>query len=234
MERDIARMRDHVIICGWGRVGRAAAGYLSRSGADLVIVDRDANRLADSPHRTVNGDVGDDETLQRAGISRARALVAALDTDAENLYLTLSSRALHPQLVIIARARTESSVDKLIRAGASRVVNPQRIGGYRMGGFALQPHAVEFLDLIMHDGPLEFRLEEVTVQAGSTLAARPLADTLAAQGTGALLLALRHRDGRFTANPPPATVLEPGGVLIAVGTQEQLAELRAAATNPAS
>jgi voltage-gated potassium channel len=137
MERTIARLRDHVIICGWGRVGRASAAHLAAAGQSVVVVDRDPARLEDVPHPYVLGDIGTDDVLVAAGIQRARALVAALADDADNVYATLSARALRPDLVIIARARSEGSMPKLYRAGADEVVNPQLIGGLRMASFAL-------------------------------------------------------------------------------------------------
>ncbi len=139
MERNIARMTGHTVVCGWGRVGRAVGGYLAGQDADVVVVDLDPERAAAAGHLALAGDVTDDDVLRKAGIMRARALVAAINTDAENVYVTLSARALRPDLVIIARARTEASEPKLLRAGATRVVNPQRIGGQRIAAAALQP-----------------------------------------------------------------------------------------------
>lgn len=138
MEREIDRMHGHVIICGWGRVGRASAAHLVANGTTVVVIDRDATRLEGLPHPFVLGDIGNDDVLLAAGIARARALVAALADDADNVYATLSARALRPELVIIARARSEGSMAKLYRAGADEVVNPQLIGGRRMAGFALE------------------------------------------------------------------------------------------------
>src|SRR5687768_16755307 len=129
MERGIASLHPHVIVCGWGRVGRALTEYVARAGQDVVVIDRDAERLSGTPYLTVQGDVTEDSVLMQAGIDRARVLVAAVTSDADNLYVTLSSRALRPDLVIIARARTDAAEPKLERAGANRVVNPQRIGG---------------------------------------------------------------------------------------------------------
>lgn len=228
MERTIAKMTGHTIVCGWGRVGRAVGGYLAGQGADVVVVDADPARIATIPHPALVGDVTDDEVLRRAGLMRAGALVAAINTDAENVYITLSARALRPDLVIVARARTEESESKLLRAGATRVVNPQRIGGQRIAAAALQPYVVEFLDVVMHDGGLEFRLEEVAISADSWLAGRRLSEANLGE-IGALVLALRDRDGMFVANPPMHTPLESGYVLIAIGTQPQLSALEQAA-----
>jgi len=225
MDRQIAKLEDHVIICGWGRVGRAISRYVTNSGRSVVVVDRDPERIATVPYPSVLGDVADDSVLARAGIERARVLVAALETDADNLYVTLSGRSLRPDLFIIARARTEFSEPKLQRAGANRVVNPQRIGGERMAAFALQPHVAEFLDVVMHDGSLEFRLEEVAVPPGSPLAGATLRDAHVRDRTGALVLALREENGSFTTNPSPETIICPGNILIAIGTSTQLAAL---------
>ena len=229
MERTIAKMTGHTIVCGWGRVGRAVGSYLAGQGADVVVVDADAERISAIPHAALVGDVTDDEVLRRAGLMRASALVAAINTDAENVYVTLSARALRPDLVIVARARTEDSEPKLMRAGATRVVNPQRIGGQRIAAAALQPNVVEFLDVVMHDGALEFRLEEVSISPGSRLAGRSLDEADLDDTTGALVLAIRDGDGVFVANPPVHTPLEAGYVLIAIGTQPQLSALGRAA-----
>jgi voltage-gated potassium channel len=227
MDRAIAQMTGHVIICGWGRVGRASARYLSATGQQVVVVDRDAGRLAGIGYPTVLGDVTDDEVLETAGIKRARALIAALDTDADNVYGTLSARALRPDLVIIARARTEASKSKLIRAGANRAVNPQLIGGRRMAAFALQPDVAEFLDVVMHDESLEFRIEQVELGADSPLVGRTVGDVGLVEHTGVLLLAIRSADTReFQANPGQDVKLVDGDVLIAVGTPAQFVAVR--------
>ena len=232
MERQIARMADHVIVCGFGRVGRNLAHYVTSAGQDVVVVDNDPDRAAaaEGSAHVVRGDATSDEVLKEAGIERARVLVTALTTDADNLFVTLTARSLRPDLFIVARARIESSEAKLAQAGADRVVNPQGIGGARMAAFVLQPHVAEFLDVVMHDGSLEFRLEEVRVPPGSPLAGRSLRDAQIRDSTGALILALRESGGEFTTNPPPETVLEAGQILIAIGTEAQLKGLAVAAS----
>lgn len=226
MDRAIGRMSGHVIICGWGRVGRASAQYLASMGHRVVVIDRDPERLADIGHAHVVGDVTDDAVLKEAGIDRAAALIAALETDADNVYVTLSSRALRPGLVIIARARNEESKSKLLRAGADRAVNPQRIGGRRMAAFALQPEVTEFLDVVMHDETLEFQIEQVDITPGSPLAGRTVREAALRDTTGVLLLAVRTDAGRFVADPPPETRLEAPATLIAFGTPGQFEALR--------
>ena len=224
MDRKIADLHDHVIVCGWGRVGRAIAKEIG-DAAPIVVLDRDAARLADSPHLWLAGDVTDDAVLLGAGLQRARALVAALDTDAGNLFVTLSARALRPDLFIVSRVRVDESVEKLMRAGADRVVNPQSIGGSRMAAFVLQPHVTEFLDVVMHDRDIEFRLEEVTVPPASSVVGRTLRESHIRDLTGALVLALRDSAGEFVSNPAPEQRIAAGDVLIAIGTSAELVEL---------
>ena len=225
MERDIARMSGHVIVCGWGRVGREVAQFLSSARREVVVVDRDPDRLAEVPYASVHGDVTEDATLQQAGIDRAATLVAALDTDADNLFVTVAAKSMRPDLQIIARARNESSEPKLLRAGADRVVNPQQLGGDRMASFVTQPHVVDFIDVVMHDGTLEFRLEELDVSPSSPLSGSTLRSAQIRDRTGALVLAIRHPDGAFVTNPSPEHVIAAGDVLISVGTAEQLSAL---------
>jgi voltage-gated potassium channel len=226
MDRQISRMTGHTIICGCGRVGSASVQYLSSLGKPIVVVDRDPGRLQDLEHPTVLGDVTDDRILEAAGIARASALISAVDTDASNIYVTLSSRALGPDLVIIARAHTEESKSKLLRAGANRAVNPQLIGGRRMAAFALQPHVSEFLDVVMHDETLDYRIEEVEITTMSPLVGRSLADAALREATGALLLAIQSATGEFIANPTADTYLDPHTILIALGTSTQLDAVR--------
>jgi voltage-gated potassium channel len=229
MDKVIEAMTGHVIICGYGRVGRAAAEFLAAGGHEVVVVDSDATRLAQlGPGLTYHlcGDVTDDAVLRNAGIERARALIAALDTDADTVYVTLSARAIRPDLVIIARARTTDSKTKMMLAGASRAINPQRIGGRRMAGFALQPEVAEFLDVVMHDEDLDFRIEQIRVREGSSLVGRSLGELALQERTGALLLAIRRGVGEpFEPHPPADVVVPPGAVLIALGTQGELDEL---------
>lgn len=225
MDQRIAAMRGHVIICGHGRVGRSAREYLVANGYDVVVVDKDPQRVegleTDVAH--IVGDVTDDAVLREAGIEHARALVAALETDADTVYLTLSARAMCPDLTIVARARTTDSKNKLVLAGATRAVNPQRIGGRRMAVFALQPDVAEFLEVVMHDEDVDFRIEQVPVLPGSALAGRTVGELGVRERTGALLLALRRAaDQPLEPNPAPGTPVPPGAVLIALGTQREL------------
>jgi len=225
MDRRIADMHDHVVVCGWGRVGRAAARDLVRAGTQVVVIDNQNERLHDIDLPTVVGDATLDQTLRSAGIERARALVAALEGDADNLFVTLSSREMNPDLFIVARARQDDSVGKLSRAGADRVVNPQELGAARMASFVVQPNVAEFVDVVMHERSMDFRMREVEIAPDSRVAGTTLRDANFRQKAGVLVLALRGDDGVFATNPDPDMVLHPHHVIVAVGTAEALQEL---------
>jgi voltage-gated potassium channel len=218
MDREINKMSGHTIVCGWGRVGRAVAEDLAEAGHAVVVVDVDSERVTDVPYPTVVGDATLDSTLRAAGIDRARALIAALEGDAENLFVTLSARAIVPELFIVARARQDESVPKLANAGADRVVNPQELGAARMASFVARPHVAEFVDVVMHERSLEFRMQEFDVPDGSPLAGQTLREADLRKRAGVLILALRRVDGTFSTNPDPDILIEPHQVLIAVGT----------------
>ena len=225
MDRKIADMAGHVVLCGWGRVGRAVAGDLTQAGKQVVVVDSDASRVEGVPYPTVVGDATLDATLRAAGIDRAGTLVAALADDAANLFVTLSGRTLNPGLFIVARARQEDSIGKLARAGADRVVNPQELGAARMASFVVRPHVAEFIDVVMHERSMEFRMQEVVVPAGSSLADRTLRELDLRQQAGVLVLAVRGEGGVFRSNPDPDTTIHAGDVVIAVGTEPDLGRL---------
>ena len=232
MDREISKLRDHTVVCGWGRVGRAVAEDLAATGHAVVVIDADADRVADVPYPTVVGDATLDSTLRSAGIERASALVAALEGDAENLFVTLSARAIVPDLFIVARARQDESIPKLANAGADRVVNPQELGAARMASFVARPHVAEFVDVVMHERSLEFRMQEFTVPEGSPIAGITLRDADLRKQTGVLVLALRRVDGSFTTNPDPDTLIEPRQILITVGTDDDVHRLEDLAGAP--
>jgi voltage-gated potassium channel len=228
MDTKIAALSGHVVICGYGRVGASAAEFLRSSGHRVVVVDADPARVAalnpDTPYLV--GDANDDAVLRAAGLERARAVIIALDNDADTVYATLSARAMCPDTVIVARARTTDSKRKLVLAGATRAVNPQRIGGRRLASFALQPDVAEFLDVVMHDEQVDWRIQQVQVWAGSELAGRSVAASRVEERTGVLLLAVRPApQAPLVANPPDDYVIPSGAVLIALGRLEELEAL---------
>lgn len=225
MDKKISQMEGHVIVCGWGRVGKAVAIDLHHAGREVVVVDVDAERIRGIALPTVAGDATEDATLRAAGIERAFSLIAALEGDAENLFVTLSSRAVRSDLFIVARARQEESIAKLERAGADRVVNPQELGAARMASFVVQPNVAEFVDVTMHERSMDFRMQELEIGDHSVLAGTTLRDANLRQRAGVLVLALRGDDGTFNTNPDPDTVLHARNVIIAVGTADALQRL---------
>jgi voltage-gated potassium channel len=222
MNRKIAEMSGHVVVCGWGRVGRAVTADLRQAGRDVVAVDLDADRLSGLDVPVVIGDATLDATLRAAGVASAQSLVVALATDAANLYVTLAGRAMNPDLFIVARARVDDSMAKLSQAGADRVVNPQELGAARIASFVVQPNVAEFIDVVMHERSMEFRMQEVELPASSPLAGRSLRDANLRSHTNVLVLAVREADGRFVTNPAPDLRLNAGSVIIAVGTSTDL------------
>lgn len=226
MDRRTAELEGHVVICGYGRVGRSAATQLVATGHEVVVVDNDEGRLANVAVPHIVGNALADETLRAAGIERAQALIVALDTDTDTVYVTLSARALRPDLVIIARARTIDAKDKMVLAGATRAVNPQLIGGRRMASFALRGDVAEFLDVVMHDEDVTHRIEQIRVPAESAAVGRTFGELDLYPRSGAQVLGLRMPGrGSFVANPPPETALESGMTLIVLGDSSQISAL---------
>ena len=227
MQRRIDRMSGHVVLCGYGQVGRAIEGELIRDGEEVVIIDRQEPEpsRAFREHLLLVGDATDDDVLIRAGLKQAKTLIVALDSDVDNLFIALTARFLNPDIFIVARANESATVAKLEQAGADRVVNPDRIGGARIAALVSHPEVAEFLDVVMHDGDFEVRLAEMRITAGSVFADRSLADCAIRSTTGASVLAVR-RDGSFIINPSLHLVFQPDDLLICFGTDEQLEALR--------
>ncbi len=228
MDKAIASRSGHIVLCGWGRVGRSFAHHLDDE-LEVVVVDNDDSNLLGCPYPYVVGNATEDAVLKAAGLERASMLIAALATDSDNLFVTLSARAANPSAFIVARARADSTASKMLRAGADRVVNPHELGGARMAALVAQPHVSEFVDVVMHDQELEFRLEEIELPQGSPLVGRSLADADLGARTGTLVLGMRNRDGSFTMNPDRDAVLSEGQILIAIGTGKQLQNLQSEA-----
>jgi len=228
MDRRIAKLSRHVVLCGYGRVGIQIARMLSAHDLAIVAVDSDERRVAEAATAglpVVPGSSTEDDVLLAAGVDRALTLIVSLGDDADAMSTVLSARALNPALKIIARANDTSSEPKLERAGCDRVVNPLHQGAQRMAAFAQQPDVADFLDVVVHDDEVEYRLEELPLTDASPLVGRTLGDAHLRRDSGALVLAVRHKDGAFESNPGPEVVLEAGTTLIAIGTGEQLQAL---------
>lgn len=232
MERQIARLRNHCIICGFGRVGRHAAHELQIAKQPFVIVDNDhdaVDHARSQGYAALLGDATEDRVLQQAGISRAQGLLVTTASDASNVFITLTARAFNQELLIVARASIESSESKLIKAGANQVIAPEVVGGQRMAGLVLRPETTAALDTLIRAENVDSWLDEVPIDQKSPLAGLTLEETRLHSKTGARVIAIRHRDGRLVTNPGGAAELAAGDVLICVGEHDQLAELEALA-----
>jgi voltage-gated potassium channel len=213
------RLRDHFIVCGFGRVGRQVAHDLRAADALYVVIDDDeANRAAAyAPGvRFIKARPSDDDALREAGIERARAVIACVDSDAENIFIALTVRELRPDIAIVARASQEESESKLRRAGADRVISPYKSSGTEMARLALHPNVSGTMDVAA-----EYRLEEITVQRASMGSERKVGDVRG----GAFIVGIRHADGSFRPQPPADTVLREGDVVMAIGTPRTLERL---------
>lgn len=229
MERAIADLSGHTIICGYGRVGRHLADTLERDGSRFVVVDEAESKLrelADHGYLRVRGDATEEHVLEEAGIDRASALVACVDTDAENVLVTLTAKGMHPDCTVIARAKAEENERKLHRAGADRVIAPSTIGGRRIAQILTRPALADFLDGIA-GGATDYTLEEVPVEEGGELDGATLREAGVRERFHCTVLALRHVDGeRLDAHPAPTAALTAGDVLVVMGSEEDVGKLR--------
>jgi voltage-gated potassium channel len=227
-ERTIERLRDHFIICGYGRVGRRVADEFRAAGVAYVVLDFSAEAIAAAREHgdlLVEGDATEDRDLERAGLEHARGLVVSSDSDADNLYVTLSARAAVPGLYIVARAADEDAEKKLKLAGADRVVLPYATAGRVMANLVLRPQVTEFLDAVTTATGPDLHLAQIEVPATCIPAGRTIRETRIRHETGAIVVALRKRDGTFDTTPEPEVVIEAGDVLVGVGTTEELRRL---------
>lgn len=227
MQSAVDQVRDHYLVCGYGRVGSTVARELVHGGQRVVVVDVRAESLQTAQgdgHLVVAGDATDDETLRRAGVERARGLVTSIDSDALNVYVTLSSRAINPALFVVARANAEGSEAKLLQAGADRVVSPYSMAGRRIAELAIRPRVADFIDAALSHGQLAFSLEEVAVAAGGPLEGMTVG---ALRGDGIFLLAIVRDPNEYVPNPPDDRTVLAGESLIVSGSAETLKALRA-------
>lgn len=225
MKGRIEKLKDHYIVCGFGRVGREVAKELSANAAQFVIVEKSEEALKTCPYSYVEGNAVEDEVLMAAGIMGAKGLISALGTDADNVFVTLTARSIRPDLYIVSRASTEESEAKLMKAGADRVISPHAIGGRRMAAMMIKPVVCDYLDIVTHGEGLEFELERVEIGSDSPLANKGIGEVRIRDKTGAMILAVKKRTGEFNTTPSAVTLLEPGDTLLAIGTDRQIKAL---------
>jgi len=227
MLRDIS---GHYVVCGAGRVGRSVIHELLRSEATVVLIDNRVERArwaTDKGVITLVGDATKDEVLRQAHIETAKGLVAAISSDAENVYVALSAKVLNPKLVISARATDEQAEEKLRRAGATTVFTPYSFIGHRLAQSMLRPHVASFLDVAsaFRKSDLELEIEQVQIDSSSALVAKTLEQLRLGSQYGVIVLAVQHKSGVMQFNPPADLRIEAGDVLIAMGDRTKLKRL---------
>jgi voltage-gated potassium channel len=229
VERKIEHLSGHTIICGWGRVGSGVWDIHNELEVPSVVIERDpsAAEIARSQGAVVvEGDATHDNILERAGVARAGALVASVNSDSDNLVIVLSAKALRRDLLVVARASDLEAEHKLLLAGADQAVSPQSVGARRLASLVIQPELTDFIDLVARRGPVEYRVQRVPVMEGCTVSNQTLRSVNLRQRSGAIVIAVERADtGELSFNPDPGVVLNPGDVLVGVGLPGQLERL---------
>lgn len=226
----IERMHDHVIICGYGRVGQILAAELDKQRTTFVIIDRDPAKTAmaaNDGHITITGDATEEEVLQSVGVARAKTLVTAFPNDAANVFITLTARDLNPKLQIIARAEQPSTQKKLIQAGANRVVLPASIGAQRIAALITRPSTLELMELVAGRSVMDVVVDEVIIPPRSPMIGKTVMDTEARRRHGLLVVAVKRAEGSMIFNPDTTFTFAEGDVVIVMGKPDDIARCRA-------
>ena len=226
--RMLDSVKDHFIICGYGRIGSIVASQLRRQNVPLVVVERDPTRLMaaiEDGALAVEADASREDVLKRVGIARARGLIAVVGTDAENVYAVLTARVLRPDLFIVGRAESDDATLKLKRAGANRVISPYQIGAVQIAQTALRPAVVDFVALATSSDNLELAIEEIGIGVGSALADRSLIEANLRQRFGVIVVGIQHEDNRMQFNPPPEAAIRSGDKLVVLGPPDSFKKL---------
>jgi voltage-gated potassium channel len=231
-ERMLDVIKDHFIVCGYGRIGSIVASQFRRQKIPFVVIERDPDRLhkaLEDGALAVEADASSEEVLAKVGIDRARGLIAVVGTDAENVYAVLSARVLRPDLFIVGRAESDDAMRKLLRAGANRVISPYQIGGVQIAQTAVRPAVVDFVELATSSDNLELAMEEISVGKTSALANRSILDAGLRQRLGIIVVGIQRQDRRMEFNPSPEMSILPGDRLVVLGRPESLRRLEAEA-----
>ena len=226
MNKQISRLRDHYIVCGFGRIGKEICKILQEHHRPFLVIEKDeeeSKSLDELQYMRLEGDAADDDVLQSAGIDRAKGLVSVVASDADNLYITLTARGLNPSLYIMARSSGGPGVQtKLKRAGASKVISPYSIGARRMAHLIVRPTVSDFIDLTMRAGELDLMMEELKVSAASHLNGKNLNESEIRKKYDVIVVAIKRQDGVMLFNPRSETVIMAGDILIVLGANEHI------------
>jgi voltage-gated potassium channel len=230
LEKKISELKEHYIICGFGRMGKTIAKELSSRGIDILIIEQNSvPNLEKGELLILEGDANNEYVLKSAGIEKAKGLISVLSSDAENLFLVLSARDLNPDLFIVARASEESSEKKILRAGADRVVSPYYTGGIRMANSILKPAVVDFIEYATKSGNLELQLEEILLSEDSKFNTLTLENSVIGRDFGIIIVAIKRNDGRMEFNPRSSSLINAGDTLVALGESSKLRRLESLA-----
>jgi voltage-gated potassium channel len=234
-ERMLETIKDHFIICGYGRIGSIVARQFTRQGVPYVVIERSPERLQaaiEDGALGVEADASREDVLRRVGIARARGLIAAVGTDAENVYAVLSARVMRPDLFIVGRAETDDATQKLKRAGADRVISPYQIGAVQIAQTALRPAVVDFVEFATNSENLDLAMEEIPIAASSALASQSILDANLRQRYGVIVVGIQRHDRSMEFNPEPDTAIRAGDKLVVLGRPESLRRLETEAAGP--
>jgi len=225
LEKKINKMQDHYIICGYGKIGKLICTELAREGVEFVVVDNNpevVSGIEDDGFTYINGSATEDKILLRAGIKRAKGVVCALPTDADNLYVVLTAKELNPDVYVLSRFEDNSSERRLLKAGADRVISPYRVGGMRMSQAILRPAMLDFIEITTRRQSLALRMEEVDVWKDSPVAGKNLEESGLRKTYGLIVVAIKKESGQMVFNPMASYVMKSGDKLITLGEEENL------------
>lgn len=222
LEKKMKELRDHYIICGYGRMGKIIVKELKNEKVKFVVIERNVVAHEKQEPFLIIGDATQDELLKEVGIEKAKGLITVLPTDAENLYVVLSAKGLNPNLFIVARAGEEGSEQKLLRAGADRVISPYHIGGLRIAHTVLKPAVVDFIELATKSGNIDLQLQEISIPDVSRFSGLSLDQCGFGKDLGIIIVAIKKPNGEMRFNPTFRTLVEPGDTLIALGETSKL------------
>lgn len=227
LEKKIRELKNHYIVCGYGRMGKIICRELKEKNIKFVVVEKKPDALEEKGDMLIfEGDATRDEILREVGIERAKGLISVLTTDAENLFVVLSARELNPKLFIVARAGEEGSEQKLMRAGADRVVSPYHIGGLRIAHTVLKPAVVDFIEFATKSGNIDLQMEEIAIREDSKLAGLTLDECGIGRELGIIIVAIKKPAGDMRFNPTFRTSIKAGDTLLALGEISKLKILK--------
>lgn len=226
MEKKLADLKNHYIVCGFGRIGKVISKILYENRRTFVIIENNPEEIKiieELGYLVMAGDSTSDDTLQKAHINNAKALVAVTSSDADNVYIILSARVLNPNIFILARSSGKKGAEsKLLRSGANKVFSPYEIGARRMAQSLVRPTVIDFIDLTVHDGELGLRLEELRVSDQATFANKTLMDSGIRSEYDLIVVAIKREKGEMLFNPNPNTQILPGDILVVLGEHDNI------------